>query len=47
MSYFDALYGRYLEAANAHAAKFGLDPNVASRREPPMTTRSRAAPMMP
>ena len=30
MSYFDALYGRYLEAANAHAAKFGLDPKTAN-----------------
>ena len=28
MSYLDALYGRYLEAANAYAAKFGLDPNT-------------------
>jgi hypothetical protein len=31
MSYFDALYKRYLDEANAYAAKFGLDPTTASR----------------
>ena len=31
MSYFDALYKRYLDEANAYAAKFGLDPATASR----------------
>jgi hypothetical protein len=30
MSYFDALYSRYLQEANAYAAKFGLDPNTAN-----------------
>ena len=27
MSGFDALYKRYLDEANAYAAKFGLDPD--------------------
>jgi len=31
MSGFDALYKRYLDEANAYAAKFGLDPTTASR----------------
>ena len=30
MSGFDALYNRYLLEANAHAAKFGLDPQTAN-----------------
>jgi uncharacterized protein DUF6973 len=30
MSYFDALYYRYLQEANAYAAKFGLDPKTAN-----------------
>jgi hypothetical protein len=30
MSYFDALYNRYLDEANAYATKFGLDPRTSS-----------------
>jgi len=31
MNDFNALYNRYIEEANAYAAKFGLDPRTAAR----------------